>query len=261
MWIDSHAHLTMFKPSEINSVLSQAAEAEVTGVLVPATNRDDLLRTLELARDYPDRVVGAIGVHPHNAQSLDATLKRDVEKAIEQAGVVAVGEIGLDYHYMNSPREDQLTAFRWQLDLARSVGKPVVMHNRESWSDFESVLSEPSRNVTGVCHSFTEDVTAAARVVELGFMVGISGIVTFRAADSLREMAASVDSEHLLVETDSPFLAPVPHRGTQNRPAYVREIGEFVAGVRKVETIELARQCSANFVRLFSPNWTIPDRG
>ncbi len=257
MWIDSHAHLTMFKPSEVAGVLDAAIEAGIGGILVPATSRNDLARTVELAQDYPGRVVAAVGVHPHDAATLDAKLKRDIERALHQPGVVGVGEIGLDYHYMNSPREDQVSAFRWQLDLAREAEMPVVVHNRESWSDLESVLSELGGKVRGVCHSFTEDCDAAARVVELGFAIGISGMVTFKTADSIREMARSVDPQHLLVETDSPFLAPVPFRGQKNQPAYVHEIGLCLAELKDVAAEVLKQQTSENFTRLFNPGWDI----
>ncbi|MCP4896718.1 MAG: TatD family hydrolase [bacterium] len=255
MWIDSHAHLTMYDPSEVNEILRSAADAGVEGILVPATCRSDLARTVELTKSYPDSVVAAVGVHPHDASSLDGELKRDIENALRSPGVVAVGEIGLDYHYMNSPREDQLRSFRWQLDLAKEADFPVVVHNRESWSDLVSVLGEPHRRLRGVCHSFTEDEAAAARVVELGLFVGISGMVTFKKADGIRAMASSLDLHRVLVETDSPFLAPVPYRGQRNQSAWVREIGVFLANHLGVDSEALARQTHDNFVRLFSPDW------
>ena len=251
IWIDSHAHLSMFEPEEILAVLERAENRGVGGVLTPATGRDDLDTTLGLAEEWPGRVVAAAGVHPHEADSLDAPLKRLIEHACARAGVVAVGEIGLDYHYLNSPREDQLAAFAWQLDLAIELDLPVVVHNRESWSDLESVLGERQGRVRGVCHSFAEGPNEARRVLEMGLMVGISGMVTFKGADNIREMVAALEPNRVLVETDSPFLAPVPHRGRQNEPSFVPLVGQRLAEEWKKPAEEIASLSSAGFRELF----------
>ena len=201
---------------------------DVRGVLVPATSSDDLQTTLEIAERYPT-VVAAAGIHPHDAATLDAGLKRRVELAMAHADVVAVGEIGLDYHYMNSPREDQIAALKWQLDLAIEADLPVVLHNRESWDDLESALASRCPGLRGVAHSFTEDGDRALRVVELGLVVGISGMVTFKAADNIRQMAAVLGPAQVMVETDSPFLAP----GSSSWPAQrtrIRGRGRASAG-------------------------------
>ena len=199
IWIDSHAHLSMFEPDEVPGVLRRARDQGVTSVLTPATGRDDLDRCAALAAEHPGTVVAAAGVHPHDACTLDAGLKREVERALALPGVVAVGEIGLDYHYMNSPREDQLGALAWQLDLAIERGLPVVLHNRESWSDLESILGEREGRVRGVCHSFAEGPSEARRVLEMGLFVGISGMVTFKTADNIREMVAVLEPNLVLV--------------------------------------------------------------
>jgi TatD DNase family protein len=254
MWIDSHAHLSMFEPEEITELLDRAEGRGVSVVLTPATGRDDLEETVLLAEDYPGRVVAAVGVHPHEADSLDATLKCEIERACSKGGVVAVGEIGLDYHYLNSPREDQLSAFAWQLDLAIEHGLPVVIHNRESWADLERVLGARQGRIRGVCHSFTEGPTEAGRVLEMGLFVGISGMVTFKRAENIRDMAAALDPERVLVETDSPFLAPEPHRGRRNEPSYVPLVGRKLAEVWKKPAEEVALLTSAGFQSLFDVN-------
>jgi TatD DNase family protein len=258
-WIDSHAHLTMFDDHELPAVLDRAAEHGVGGVLVPATNAEDLERSLELASRYPDRVVSAAGIHPHDARTLDDGLKKRVEDALKAPGVVAVGEIGLDYHYMNSPREDQIAALRWQLDLAMERSLPVVLHNRESWTDLESELERCDGRLTGVCHSFAEGPAQARKVVALGLRIGISGMVTFKAADNIREMAAAVTAEHVMVETDSPFLAPVPHRGSRNEPAYVVRVGERLAREWERPMEEIAAVTTNVFCELFglSKDWAV----
>jgi len=250
-WIDSHAHLSMFEPDEIPAVLDRAEARGVAGVLTPSTGRNDLDASIALAGDYPGQVVAAAGVHPHEADSLDAPLKRLIEQACTRAGVVAVGEIGLDYHYLNSPREDQIAAFVWQLDLAIELDLPVVVHNRESWSDLASILGERQGRVRGVCHSFAEGPDEARRVLEMGLFVGISGMVTFKGADNIREMVAALEPNRVLVETDSPFLAPVPHRGRQNEPSFVPLVGQRLAKEWKKPAEEIAALSSAGFRELF----------
>lgn len=258
LWIDSHAHLTMFEMDEVSAVLERATAKQVHGVLVPATSRDDLETTYRLAGDHPEKVVAAVGIHPHEASTLDAGLKRLLESAVARPGVVAVGEIGLDYHYMNSPREDQLAALEWQLDLALETGMPVVLHNRESWPDLESRLRIRAGRLRGICHSFTEGPNEALRVVELGLMVGISGMVTFKAADNIRDMAAVLEPEAVLVETDSPFLAPVPHRGDRNEPSYVPLVGRKLAEVWDKPAEVIASTSTRGFRALFGVGQSWP---
>lgn len=250
-WVDSHAHLTMFEPDEVEDVVDRAVAAGVGRVLVPATDAGDLDRAVELAEVLPGRVVAAVGVHPHEAASLDPPLRRRLESALSRSGVVAMGEIGLDYHYMSSPREDQLAALRWQLRLAVESEMPVILHNRESWPDLITLLEEVGSELCGVCHSFAEPPEAAARVRALGLHAGISGMVTFRRGDNVREMVRSLPADRILIETDSPFLAPEPHRGRRNEPAYVVHVGREVAKQLDLDLDSLARQTTANFDRLF----------
>ena len=252
LWIDSHAHLTMFQADEIGVVLRRAAELGVHGVLVPATGPADLDRAVELAEERPNKIVAAVGVHPHDASSLDDVTKRRLRRVLPVAGVVAVGEIGLDYHYMNSPREDQLRACEWQLDLAVELDLPVVLHNRESWHDLEPLLASRFGNLRGVCHSFTEGPEAARRVVELGLLVGVSGMVTFKAATNIRDMVDVLEPTRVLVETDSPYLAPVPHRGRRNEPGFVVHVGERIAEQWRIASKEVAWSSTRSFRELFS---------
>jgi TatD DNase family protein len=252
LWIDSHAHLTMFEEGELAAALQRAAARGVGGVLVPATSPADLDRTTGLAAAWPGRLLAAVGVHPHDASTLDSAGKARLERALAEPGVVAVGEIGLDYHYLRSPREDQLRALDWQLELAIAAGLPVVLHNRESWPDLESRLARHRGILRGVCHSFTEGPAEAMRVVELGLLVGVSGMVTFKAAHNIREMAAALAPSRVLVETDSPFLAPVPHRGRRNEPSYVVHVGEALAELWGVSGSEVAAASTRSFRELFS---------
>jgi len=261
MLIDSHAHLTMFDSQEVAELLKRAVAAGVGGVLAPATNGDDLDAALALVSRFPEQVVVAVGVHPHDAASLDAGLQRRLEVALTQQGVVAVGEIGLDYHYMSSPREDQVKALKWQLDLAEERDLPVVLHNRESWQDLLQELSPREGRLRGVCHSFTEPPDRVRQVMGLGLSIGVSGMVTFKQAHNIRDMARSVEPSQLLVETDSPFLAPVPHRGTTNEPAFVSCVAAALAELLGMAPAQLAALTTANFKRLFvtPEGWPSPD--
>ena len=252
-WIDSHAHLTMFDREEQPAVLERAVQAGVAGVLVPSTGVADMDAAAELCDRFADRVVAAVGVHPHEASSLDGAVKRRLEEAVGRRGVVAVGEVGLDYHYLHSPREDQLVALRWQLELAEEAGLPVVLHNRESWDDLAAELAPRSGRLRGVCHSFTEGGAAARRVVEMGLVVGISGMVTFKRSENIREQVEAVETAAMVVETDSPYLAPVPHRGNRNEPAYVALVGAAVADILDQEPAAVAERTTEAFRDLFMP--------
>ena len=248
--IDSHAHLAMFDRAERRGVLGRAADAGVTRVLAPATGPQDLDEVLGLVDQWSEQVVVAIGFHPHAASALDATWKRRLEVALDREGVAAVGEIGLDYHYLNSPAEDQRRAFTWQLALARERGIPVVLHLREAWEDFLAAL-DAVPGVPGVAHSFTEGAVGAEEMARRGLHLGISGMVTFPRAENIREAAKAVPAGRLLAETDSPYLAPVPHRGSRNEPRHVRLVAEAIAAVRGVEFEQLERETDAAFAALF----------
>jgi TatD DNase family protein len=237
--------------------LDRAEARGVRGVLVPATGAEDLDHAVSIATDHPTTVVAAAGVHPHEASTLDAALKRRLERALGRDEVVAVGEIGLDYHYMNSPREDQLTALEYQLDLAIDASMPVVLHNRDSWVDLEPRLEARRHRLRGVTHSFTEGPEEAKRVVDLELVVGISGMVTFKQADNIRQMALALRPAQVMVETDSPFLAPVPHRGRPNEPAFVVEVGRKLAELWSVDVAAVASESCSVFFDLFEPpSWS-----
>jgi len=253
--IDAHCHLAdaVFAP-DLETVVDRARAAGVTGALVilAAGDAAEGAQAARLTALWAD-VRFAAGVHPHQAHecaapgSAEALVRR---ACAAEPRVRAVGEIGLDYHYDFSPRDVQRRVFAEQVALARELGRPVVIHTREAEADtFEILASEGRRDVTGVFHCFTGDDAMARRALDLGFSLSFAGIVTFPKAAALRETAALVPDERLLVETDSPFLAPVPHRGSRNEPARVALVVETLAAARGVATPVLDAVTSANFHR------------
>lgn len=248
--IDSHAHLAMFEGGTRSEVLRRAEDAGVTRILAPATGPGDLEGTLALPEELGPQVVVAVGCHPHEASALDGAFKQRLEHGLSRRGVVAVGEIGLDYFYENSPREDQRKAFAWQLALAREAGLPVVLHQREAWADFLAGL-DGCQGVRGVAHCFTEGPEAALEMVRRGLAIGVGGMVTFPRSDAIRETARVVPLTSLLLETDSPYLAPVPYRGQRNEPALVRVVAEYLARLLDLPLEEVAASTDRAFGTLF----------
>ena len=255
---DSHCHLAdeAFE-DDLDAVVDRAREAGLRGALciLDATNRAEAARARRVAAAWP-AVRFAVGVHPHQAGQFAGRLD-EVEPRLRAAvaarpGVCAVGEIGLDYHYDFAPRDVQREVFRTQVRVARELGRPIVIHTREADEDtFADLEREGAPPPGGVFHCFTGDAAAARRAVALGFHVSFSGIATFRRADAVREAAAEVPWDRLLVETDAPYLAPVPHRGRRNEPAWVTRVVEAVAGVRGAPANEVSARTAAAFEALF----------
>ncbi|WP_462378987.1 TatD family hydrolase [Pseudomonas sp. Marseille-QA0892] len=256
MLVDSHCHLDRLDLSKHDGSLDKALEAArargVERFLCIGVSAGNAEAVKGIADQYAD-VFCAVGVHP-----LDLTESRDQlsrEWLVETAShprVAAIGETGLDYHYDADSAPAQQAAFALHLDVARETGLPVVVHTREARADTLALLREAALPNAGVLHCFTEDWDMAKAALDIGFYISLSGIVTFRNADSLRDVARKVPHDRLLVETDSPYLAPIPHRGKPNLPEYVRDVAEFVATLRGVSYEAFAAQTGENFRRLFS---------
>jgi TatD DNase family protein len=256
--IDSHCHLAGKEfVADLEAVVARAREAGVDGALaiLAADDAEELGRGPQVAAAWAG-VRFSVGVHPHAAG-------RFAEGPAEAAGATAravaaqplaraVGEIGLDYHYDFAPRDTQRLVFAEQVQLAKRLGLPVVIHTREAEDDTFAVLAEAGP-VAGVFHCFTGDVRMARRALDAGFHLSLSGIVTFPRATELKEVAAFVPIDRLVIETDSPFLAPVPHRGKRNEPAYVGQVCQVVAELRGTPAAELASATSWTFSQLFNP--------
>ncbi len=247
---DSHCHLQM--SADAGAQIERARQAGVRRFLVPGTTLSDSAAAVELARVH-EGVLAAVGVHPHEARDFDPERDgRELEALARRPGVVAIGEIGLDFHYDHSPRDVQVRVLAWMLELAARLDLPALLHNRESGAAMLEVLSAlPRRERAGLFHSFTEDAAYGRRVLEMGFLISFSGMITFRPADNIRYAAAGLPLESLLVETDAPFLAPVPHRGKRCEPAFVVETAKKLAEVKGVEFAEVAEATTKNFERLF----------
>jgi len=246
IFTDSHCHLTM---SNAEENLAAARAAGVRGFVVPATKLDDAPQAVAIARQHDD-VWSAVGFHPHEAKDCDDAAFAEIERLAREPRVVAIGECGLDYHYMHSTRETQIAVFERHLALAKTLDKPIIVHNRESTEDMVAVLSRSGTR--GILHSYTESLDVAKQLVDLGYYISFSGIVTFKSAESLREAARGLPHDRVLIETDTPYLAPVPYRGRDNEPAYVVAIAELLAKLWSVSVERVAEQTSANFERAFS---------
>ena len=248
---DSHCHLQLVPDAP--GLLERARLAGVGRFLVPGTDLADSAAAVRLAEENAD-VWAAVGIHPHDAKDFDAEHDGpELEKLAAHAKVVAIGEIGLDFHYDHSPRERQIEVVEWMLALAARLRLPAILHNRESGTEMMALLARlPARERPGVFHSFTEDADYGRRALDLGYLLSFSGMITFRAAENIRAAAASLPLDAMLLETDTPHLAPVPHRGKPNEPAFVAETAKRLAEVKGADVETVAATTTANFERLFA---------
>jgi TatD DNase family protein len=253
MLIDSHCHLDYFG-DEADDVVARARAAGVTGMITIGTKLGEFAKVREIASRHPD-VACTVGVHPHEAgvEGAAATTDRLVEIAADPK-VAGIGETGLDYYYDHSLRTDQVAAFRAHIAAAQRTGLPLVVHTRDADDDTARILAEhhADKPLTGVIHCFSSGRVLAQRAMDIGFAISISGIVTFRKAEELRAVVRdSVPLERMLIETDAPYLAPVPHRGKRNEPAFVRHTAEAIAALKGVSLEDVMTVTSRNAARLF----------
>ncbi|WP_288129187.1 TatD family hydrolase [Microbulbifer sp.] len=254
MLVDSHCHLDRLKLEQfdggLNEVLDLARSRGIGKFLCVGISLDNADRVVEIAGQHDD-VVCSVGVHPLDVESGLADVDRLIELS-KQPNVVALGETGLDYYYSTETKDVQKQSFTAHLQAAAKAGLPVIVHTRDAREDtIELIREHGSREHAGVLHCFTESWEMAKAALDLNYYISLSGIVTFKNAAELREVAKQVPLDRLLVETDSPYLAPVPYRGKPNIPAYVREVAEFISELRGLEYEELAEITTNNFHRLF----------
>ena len=253
--IDSHAHLDypQFK-GQMDEVLARAEDLGVTQVISIGVKLSTADKPRQLAETY-ENVWFSAGIHPHEAANEPDACNLDaILAAADHPKCVAIGEAGLDYFYDNAPREAQAESFRVQIEAARQTGKPIIVHARDADEDIAEILeTEMEKGVfTGVLHCFSSGAELARRAVDIGFYISFSGILTFGKAEELRLIARELPAERLLVETDSPYLAPTPHRGKTNEPGYTRHVLDRLAEVRNISPEKMAEQTRQNTLRLFT---------
>ena len=250
MLVDSHCHIDFAKPEERQALVERAKRAGVSTLLTIGTKGDDLGEVIEIASGDPD-IWCTVGIHPHEAATTPDTIIDRLVDLIDHPKVVGIGETGLDYHYEHSPRGRQAQLFAAQCRLARAAGLPVVVHSRDADDDTAAILKEEGVSA-GVIHCFSSGRGLAEKALALGLHISISGIVTFKNADDLRAIVPDIPLDKLLIETDAPYLAPIPMRGKTNEPAYLVHTANKVAELKGISLAELAHITSENFFRLFA---------
>ncbi|CCN48279.1 putative Deoxyribonuclease, TatD Mg-dependent [Vibrio nigripulchritudo MADA3029] len=253
MFVDSHCHLDKLNYEDLHTdvadVVEKAKRAKVEHLLSVGVTLNSFPKMMDMIRPF-ENVFASCGIHPLDVES-DFTLETLHEYA-KHPRVVAVGETGLDYHYKPETKALQIERFEQQVELAVEINKPLIIHTREAREDTLSILRNgQAQKCGGVIHCFTEDLPFAEAAMELGFYISVSGIVTFRAATELKEVVKALPMDRLLIETDSPYLAPVPHRGKENQPAYVVEVAQYIAQLKEVSLGEVAQTTTRNFQNLF----------
>ncbi len=251
MFVDSHCHLNFTElQQDLPQVLARMAGNGVTHALCVATSLENATEVLGLALEYP-HLYASVGVHPSEKDCEEPTPERLAELS-HHPKIVAIGETGLDYYWNKGDNEWQRERFRCHIRAAHKTRKPLIIHTREAAQDTVAIMREENANEPGgVMHCFTETLEMARQAMDLGFYISFSGIVTFKNAAQVRAVAAYVPLERMLIETDAPYLAPVPHRGKTNEPSFVRHVAEEIARIKGVPVDEVAKATTANFQRLF----------
>ncbi|MEK6223545.1 MAG: TatD family hydrolase [Thermodesulfobacteriales bacterium] len=249
MLIDSHAHLVSLE--NISEVLQRAKENNITKIVSISSDIPSTEATISLAEKY-DFIFATTGVHPHSAEQTNEEVLKGLDRYATHEKVVAIGETGLDYFYMNSEKEIQINSFTEHIRLGKKHNLPIIIHVRDADEDMQEILKkETAADTPGVIHCFTGNYDTAVKYLDLGYYISFSGIVTFKKSEELREAAKNIPSEKILIETDSPYLAPVPHRGKPNEPSFVKHVAQTVADVRGISIDELSEITISNTERLF----------
>ncbi|MYF99048.1 TatD family deoxyribonuclease [Candidatus Poribacteria bacterium] len=251
MLIDSHTHLQVSQYNkDRDAVLKRAQTAGVATILIIGIDLETSLSAIELAEKH-ENLFATVGMHPHDAKKLTPDVLKAFRELLNHPKVIALGEIGLDYYRNLSPPEIQKDAFKKQLDIAEEMEMPIIIHNRDAYMDILPILEARQGKIKGVLHCFTGDVELMERSVEIGFHIGIGGIVTYPNAKEMQAVASKVPSDRLLIETDCPWLAPQFRRGKRNEPSYVRAVAEKIAELRNTSIETVGEITSNNFKFLF----------
>ena len=252
MFIDSHAHIQLDRfDSDRSVVIERAKNSQVSIILVVGFDISTSHLAVELADRY-DHIYATVGLHPHDAKRFTPQTLREISLLAEHPKVVALGEMGLDYHRNLSPKSVQKRVFEEQLDLATQLDLPIVVHNRNAFDDILSILENHSQLTGGVLHCFSENTKSMDRVIDVGFHIGIGGPVTYKKSQDLKQVVKVMPADSFLIETDCPWLAPQLRRGKRNEPAYITEIATKIAELRQVTIESVGQTSSQNFRKLFS---------
>jgi TatD DNase family protein len=251
MFIDTHCHLEMnVFDKDRDRVVERARDAGVEYLITIGSDRKGNLQGLDVCHSFPC-VYSAVGIHPHDAKTFDSELSSEIKQWIKEPKVIAIGEIGLDYHYMHSPREMQIDAFAKQISIAKDSGLPIIVHSREANEDTLHILEQSAPDITGVLHCFSGDLHTARKAMDLGYYLSLAGPVTFKNAKNLRDIARFIPDERLLIETDAPYLSPVPMRGKRNEPSFLIHTASVISELRGICLSDIARITTLNAKRLF----------
>jgi TatD DNase family protein len=253
-FVDSHCHINFPELAEnISDVLAQMRDNDVISALCVSVNLADFPQVLALAEQHP-HIYASVGVHP-DYEDVEEPDVAQLVKLAQHPRIIGIGETGLDYFRLKGDLEWQRARFRTHINAAREAGKPLIIHTREAGADTLRIMAEEkAAEASGVMHCFTETWEVAEAALEMGFYISFSGIVTFKNAKQLKDVAQRVPLERILIETDAPYLAPVPHRGKLNQPAYVKHVAEEIAMLRGITLEEVGRNTTENFARLFKLN-------
>ncbi|MDE0119321.1 MAG: TatD family hydrolase [Bdellovibrionales bacterium] len=249
-WTDVHTHLNMLDIAAEVAV-EEAELAGVTQMVTIGTEPEDWPKVIHFSNTFP-QIKGALGMHPHCAKLYNDEVEKVLKESLDKAGIVACGEIGLDYYYEYSEKEKQKEVFYRQMMLAKEKKRPVEIHTRSAEKDTIKILKQFSGSVRGLLHCFSGTWSLAKEALDLGFNISFSGIITFKKADDLREVCQKIPLDRLHLETDAPYLAPAPHRGKQNKPAWVVHTAQVVANLHKVSLSELSERTQDNYTKLFA---------
>ncbi|MFN4151370.1 MAG: TatD family hydrolase [Candidatus Sericytochromatia bacterium] len=251
---DSHAHINLhFYKDDIDSVLKRMLDDGINKVVIPGIDIETVRSAIELAEKHPNFIYTAVGYHPQDAIKWEDSLYQELTELSKNSTVVAVGEVGLDYYWDTTPRDVQHDVLKKQINLAKELDLPLIIHTRESQDDTLEILKKyNAESVGGVFHCFSGDVEFAKRCIDLGFYISFAGNITFKNAQNLRDVAKEIPLEHILIETDSPYLTPVPNRGKRNEPYNVKYVAQQVATLKDLDFDVVADITYKNAIKLFN---------
>ena len=251
MFIDSHAHLILESfDNDRDEVIQQAFSNEVTHIVQSCDNLEEIKGNLSLCKRY-NNIYSSVGIHPHEAKLWNGVSYDTIVEYTNDKKVVAIGETGLDFYYNLSPKEEQILVFREQIRIAKKASLPIIIHCRDAFNEAMSILKEEKPECGGVFHCYTGDLDTAKKAIDLGFYISWSGIITFKNAINLKDIAKEIPLEKTLIETDCPFLTPVPYRGKRNEPKFVKLVAEELAKIHVKDIKEIANITSSNARKLF----------